>query len=67
MSVLLINNKPNKNLTPWSRFLLENLIAFQLVKKHLSFIDPKFHYRIHKSPLLDSILRNIPNPLILFL
>ena len=35
-------------LAPWSRVLLEKLTGSQLVKKFPHFMEPKFHYSIHK-------------------
>jgi hypothetical protein len=47
-------------ITPRSRVLEENLTVVYLVKKiHYPLRIPNVHYRVHKSPPLDSILNHM--------
>jgi hypothetical protein len=50
------------SLTPWCRILFEKLTVTQLVKKYPAFLwNPKVHYCVHTSLLLDPILSQL-NP-----
>jgi len=48
----------NYLLTSWSRFLLEKLMRFKIVKKFSAYYGTRrYHYRIQKCPPLAPILR----------